>query len=329
MPRHLALAALAALALAACTPPAAGRSLTQNFADALNGGGNRGQGNGNGNGRPWQNGDNNNNNQAPSQAPASAPSPGDAPPEVTAGPSGKVKDASGAGTDSIPSNDAVKGDARGAKLVAPTQLGIKGTGAQQTDESGKGLTVGTPIDVNQAKSQNGAKQASSASFTDELNSAGDNGGAKPELRGAPSWGGGGGGGGSYGIMWLSANVYTIPRYDPGSLGFLGAILGWGSSQLVTIVLDDWAARVNGWGPQPVFRSPAVGFTFAWNLNEYRWYGAKYGNWGWKSPPLGLTMRDALGNRLEAEVYVGLNLRSWEVVSVNVPNYWFAGNNWGK
>ena len=189
--------------------------------------------------------------------------------------------------------------------------------------------MGTPIDVNQAKSQSGAKQASSASFTDELNSAGDNGGAKPELRGAPSWGGGGSSGTSYGITWLSANVYTIPRYDPGSLGFLGAILGWGSSQLVTIVLDDWAARVNGWGPQPVFRSPAVGFTFAWNINEYRWYGAKYGNWGWKSPPLGLTMRDALGNRLEAEVFVALNLRSWEVVGVNVPNYWFAGNNWGK
>jgi hypothetical protein len=336
MPRSVALAALAVLALAVTA--ASGRSLAQqgqNFADSLNnrgggggGGGNGNNGNGNNNGRPWQNGNNNNNNNAPAPGPAAAaPSPSDSPPEILAGPSGKVKD-NGSGAEGLPSNDAARSDSRGAKAVAPTQLGIKGTGAQQKDESGKGLITGTPIDIESAKSQNGARQASSASFADDLNSAGENSGGG-QLRGAPAWGGGSGGGGNYPLYWLNANVYTIPRYDPGAFGFLGSILGFGASQVVTIVLDNWSAKIPSWGPSPVFKAPAVGYTFAWSLYEYRWYASRYGgNWGWKSPPLGLVMYDQLNNRLEAEVFVGLNLRTWEVVSVNVANTWFAGNQWG-
>lgn len=63
------------------------------------------------------------------------------------------------------------------------------------------------------------------------------------------------------VNWLNANVYTIPRYTPS--GILGWFTGVGSTQSVIIVLDNWAAKVVGWGPTPVYRAPAVGFTFSW------------------------------------------------------------------
>lgn len=107
------------------------------------------------------------------------------------------------------------------------------------------------------------------------------------------------------------------------------------------MLDNWEARVNGWGPQPLYRAPTVGFTYRWDRYEYLWvclrggdggraltrragrgrggrraarvsrpptrpprppapppqYAATYGSWGWKSPPMGLTMFDSFGNKL--------------------------------
>jgi hypothetical protein len=43
------------------------------------------------------------------------------------------------------------------------------------------------------------------------------------------------------------------------------------------------------GPTPVYRAPPVGYTFSWGFYEYLWYANTYGSWGWKSPPLWLTM----------------------------------------
>ena len=65
----------------------------------------------------------------------------------------------------------------------------------------------------------------------------------------------------------------------------------GSTQSVIIVLDNWEAKVVGWGPTPVYRAPPVGFTFSWGFYEYLWYANTYGSWGWKSPPLSLVMYD--------------------------------------
>lgn len=41
----------------------------------------------------------------------------------------------------------------------------------------------------------------------------------------------------------------------------------GSTQSVIIVLDNWEAKVVGWGPTPVYRAPPVGFTFSWGFYE--------------------------------------------------------------
>ena len=50
-------------------------------------------------------------------------------------------------------------------------------------------------------------------------------------------------------------------------------------QIVTIVLDNWEARVNGWGPQPLYRAPAVGFTYRWDRYEYLWVCLRGGDGG--------------------------------------------------
>ena len=41
----------------------------------------------------------------------------------------------------------------------------------------------------------------------------------------------------------------------------------GSTQSVIIVLDNWEAKVVGWGPTPVYRAPPVGYTFSWGFYE--------------------------------------------------------------
>lgn len=61
----------------------------------------------------------------------------------------------------------------------------------------------------------------------------------------------------------------------------------------------------------------------------RWYGATYGSWGWKTPPMGLNMFDQFGNKLHVTVQVSVNLQTWEVYSARVYDYRFYGNSWGK
>lgn len=278
---------------------------------------------------------------APSTAPAPAPAqngtapdggdipvappgkPPGLPPKNDKGPSGKIAD-DGKGSDVMPSDKAAAEDTRGAKAIQPTALGIKTEGEPQKDVSGKNLVTGTPIDVGSAKAQGGARATSAVSFTGDLNS--NSGGLpKAELTNAPTYGGSSGpSGGSYGVTWLNANVFTIPRRHWGDWGW------GGSQQLVTVVLDNWSARVNRWGGfDPVFRAPAVGYTFSWPRWEYLWYAYTWGSWGWKTPPLGLNLFDNFGNVLQVSVQVGLNLRDFEVVSVRVFDYYFSGNNWGK
>lgn len=140
-------------------------------------------------------------------------------------------------------------------------------GDPQKDVTGKNLVTGTPIDVGSAKAQGGARATPVVSFTGDLNAGGDGALPKAELTNAPAYGGGGGpSGGSYGVTWLNAGVFTIPRRERGDWGW-----GWGSSELVTVVLDNWEARVNRWGGfDPVFKAPAVGYTFGWPRWEYLW-----------------------------------------------------------
>ena len=59
------------------------------------------------------------------------------------------------------------------------------------------------------------------------------------------------------------------------------------------------------------------------------YANTYGSWGWKSPPLSLVMYDNWGNRLQVEVYVTLNLKTWEVWNTKITNVQFlGGGGWG-
>lgn len=55
----------------------------------------------------------------------------------------------------------------------------------------------------------------------------------------------------------------------------------------------------------------------------------WGSWGWKTPPIGLSMYDRWGNTLQVSVQVGLNLRNFDVVSVRINDYYFSGNTWGS
>ena len=176
----------------------------------------------------------------PPLPPPPAPDGGDIPPAppgkpaglpdktVPAGPTGQQKD-DGKGSALIPSDADAASNTRGAQALPPQDIGIKTTGARQEDPSGKGLVMGVPIDVGQAKSQSGAKQADSKSFSGTFNEGTNAGLEAPELRGAPAWGGSGPSGGSYGVTWLNAGIYTIPRRE--SQGILSAITGIGSSQV--------------------------------------------------------------------------------------------------
>ena len=84
------------------------------------------------------------------------------------------------------------------------------------------------------------------------------------------------------------------------------------------------------GPTPVYRAPPVGYTFSWGFYEYLWYANTYGSWGWKSPPLSLVMYDNWGNRLQVEVFVTLNLKTWEVWNTKITNIQFlGGGGWGN
>ena len=229
-------------------------------------------------------------------APPPGKPPGPSPKEIDKAPIGKIAD-DGKGSDVMPSDAAAASDTRGAKAVQPTAVGIKAAGEfffgaveltqkalsatpdahpppqtlfihagdTQKDVSGKNLLVGTPIDVPSAKSQSGAKTTSAVTFTSDLNSAA-NGLPKPELTNAPAYGGRvGSSGGTYGITWLNANVYTISESG-----------GWLDSR-ATIVLDHWEARVNSWsGFDPIFRAPAVGYTFTWTAWEYLWVRGERG-----------------------------------------------------
>jgi hypothetical protein len=150
--------------------------------------------------------------------------------------------------------------------VAPSAIGIKTTGDAQKDESGKGLQTGVPVDVESAKSQSGARQASSVSFESNFNDAANNGLETPELRGVPAYNGGGTVNAP--VQWLHAGIYTIPRYEAN--GFLSAITGFGASQILTVVLENWTAKLVGFGNTPIFRAPSVGFTYTWSRYEYLW-----------------------------------------------------------
>lgn len=267
MTRALRLALVAAVvALAAASAASASRRSLQQFnaANALN----QGQNNGNNNKDNKAN-NGNGNKKAPDGGdlpPAPPGKPSGEPPAIDKGPSGIVKD-DGQGSDLLPSDSSAASDTRGAKSVQPTALGIKATGDAQKDESGKGLITGVPIDVENAKSQNGAKQASSASFESTFNDAGNNGLVTPEVRGARAYGGGSGTVNAP-VQWLHAGIYTIPRYE--AQGFLSAVTGLGATQVVTIVLENWAAKLMNYGPSPIFRAPSVGYSFSWGRYEYLW-----------------------------------------------------------
>ena len=197
-------------------------------------------------------------------APPPGKPPGPPPKDLTVGPEGKVAD-DGKGGGLLPSDKAAADDTRGAKAIQPTALGIKAAGEPQKDISGKGVLTGTPIEVGSARSQGGARATSTVSFAGDLNSA-SNDQPKPQLTNAPAYGGSGPSGGTYGITWLNAPVYTIHRRERGDWGW-----GFGSSELVTVVLDNWEARVNNWlSFNPTFKAPAVGYTFGWPRYEYLW-----------------------------------------------------------
>ena len=53
--------------------------------------------------------------------------------------------------------------------------------------------------------------------------------------------------------------------------------GRGSKQLVTIVLENWEAKIQSWGPDPVYRAPTVAFTWEFGLYEWMWYASNTGS----------------------------------------------------
>ena len=59
------------------------------------------------------------------------------------------------------------------------------------------------------------------------------------------------------------------------------------------------------------------------------YAATNGAWGWKTPPIGIALNDRFGNTLQCTTNIGVNLRTWQPVSVSIYDYQFFGNSWGK
>ena len=268
--------------------------------------------------------------------------PSGTPPPVDDGPKGLQSDVGKAGS-FVPTDAAADADARGA-----TGLGeVPNVGnARQADPSGgklagRGAATGVPVDSPDAvaSAQGGevrANQDFASLFNDPPPDAGLDRGAR--LTGLPSWGAassgsyspnGGGGSISHGLDWQRAPVYITTRYVPRS-GFFSFFSGSGASYVLNIVLNGWEARVRGWGPQPVYRSPPVAFAYSWSFYDWLWYGSRYGGWAWKSPPLGLVMTDAYGNAILATVRVTLNLKTSEIYSTRITDVeWWGNNNSGK
>lgn len=81
---------------------------------------------------------------------------------------------------------------------------------------------------------------------------------------------------------------------------------------------------------PLFLFPPNPKTKTKQKKPNSWYANTYGSWGWKSPPLSLVMYDNWGNRLQVEVFVTLNLKTWEVWNTKVTNIQFlGGGGWGS
>ena len=200
-----------------------------------------------------------------------------------------------------------------------------------------GASTGVPVESADAvaSAQGGqvrSNQDFAALFNDPPPDSGLDGAAR--LTNLPTWGqasnGYQAGGFSHGLDWVRAPVYITTRYVPGS-GFLSFFSGIGASYVVNIVLNGWEARVRGWGPQPVYKSPPTAFSYSWSFYDYLWYGNNQGTWAWKSPALGLVMNDQYGNAILTTVRVTINLRTSEIYATRVTNveWWGNGNSWGK
>lgn len=182
-----------------------------------------------------------------------------------------------------------------------------------------GLAPGTPIDAAATAAKSGAS-TSSVSLTSEANAIASSANLK-----TPNWRGGQGF--TYpSVQWLNTNVWLIPFYSAGD--WVSALTGWGASQSVTVVLDNWSCLLN-WGfISPTYTAPSVSWTYSYPYYTYLWYGNDISNWGWKTPPQGLVLTDIFGNSLQVTVQIYMNIKTWTPISPSIYDYNWDGSGWG-